>query len=135
MAAPLVAELLGGTPFLGFIAAVAFATILAVVAGLTLAGASALSHDIFMHVVRKGHATEPEQMRVARIATVAFGVVAVVLGILFKGQNVAFMVGLAFAVAASANFPAAAAVDRLAALHHGRRGVRRSSPARCCRSS
>ena len=106
MAAPLVAELLGGTPFLGFIAAVAFATILAVVAGLTLAGASALSHDIFTHVVRGGAATEHEQIRVARIATVVFGVVAVVLGILFKGQNVAFMVGLAFAVAASANFPA-----------------------------
>ncbi len=106
MAAPLVAELLGGTPFLGFIAAVAFATILAVVAGLTLAGASALSHDIFTHAIRKGHATEQEQIRVARLATVAFGVVAVILGILFEGQNVAFMVGLAFAVAASANFPA-----------------------------
>jgi cation/acetate symporter len=106
MAAPLVAELLGGTPFLGFIAAVAFATILAVVAGLTLAGASALSHDIFTHAIRKGAATEYEQIRVARIATVAFGLVAVVLGILFKGQNVAFMVGLAFAVAASGNFPA-----------------------------
>src|SRR5205085_6691751 len=106
MAAPLLAELLGGTPFLGFIAAVAFATILAVVAGLTLAGASALSHDIFTHAVRKGRATEYEQMRVARAATVVFGVVAVLLGILFKGQNVAFMVGLAFAVAASANFPA-----------------------------
>jgi cation/acetate symporter len=106
MAAPLVAELLGGTPFLGFIAAVAFATILAVVAGLTLAGASALSHDIFTHAVRKGRASEQEQIRVARGATVAFGVLAVILGILFKGQNVAFMVGLAFAVAASANFPA-----------------------------
>ena len=106
MAAPLVAELLGGTPFLGFIAAVAFATILAVVAGLTLAGASALSHDIFTHAIRKGKASEHEQIRVARLATVAFGVLAVVLGILFKGQNVAFMVGLAFAVAASANFPA-----------------------------
>jgi cation/acetate symporter len=105
MAAPLVAEMLGGTPFLGFIAAVAFATILAVVAGLTLAGASALSHDIFTHAVRKGHATESEQVRVARMAAVAFGLVAVVLGIVFKGQNVAFMVGLAFAVAASANFP------------------------------
>jgi cation/acetate symporter len=105
MAAPLVAELLGGTPFLGFIAAVAFATILAVVAGLTLAGASALSHDIFTHVIRKGRATEHEQVRVARISTVIFGAVAVALGILFKGQNVAFMVGLAFAVAASANFP------------------------------
>jgi cation/acetate symporter len=106
MAAPLIAELLGGTPFLGFIAAVAFATILAVVAGLTLAGASALSHDIFTHAVRRGRASEEEQIRVARIATVAFGASAVVLGILFKGQNVAFMVGLAFAVAASANFPA-----------------------------
>jgi len=105
MAAPLVAELLGGTPFLGFIAAVAFATILAVVAGLTLAGASALSHDIFVHVVRGGDATEHEQMRIARIATVIFGAAAVVLGIAFKGQNVAFMVGLAFAIAASANFP------------------------------
>jgi cation/acetate symporter len=105
MAAPLVAELLGGTPFLGFIAAVAFATILAVVAGLTLAGASALSHDIFLHVIRKGAASEHEQVRVAKMATVIFGVVTVLLGILFKGQNVAFMVGLAFAVAASANFP------------------------------
>jgi cation/acetate symporter len=72
---------------------------------LTLAGASALSHDIFTHAVRKGNATEAEQVRVARLATVAFGLVAVALGILFKGQNVAFMVGLAFAVAASANFP------------------------------
>ena len=105
MAAPLVAELLGGTPFLGFIAAVAFATILAVVAGLTLAGASALSHDIFTHVIRKGQATESEQVRVARIATIIFGAAAVGLGILFKGQNVAFMVGLAFAIACSANFP------------------------------
>jgi cation/acetate symporter len=106
MAAPLLAELLGGTAFLGFIAAVAFATILAVVAGLTLAGASALSHDIFVHVVRAGHASEREQMRVARGATVVFGIAAVLLGIVFKGQNVAFMVGLAFAIAASANFPA-----------------------------
>src|SRR5262245_37458167 len=106
MAAPLVAELLGGTPFLGFIAAVAFATILAVVAGLTLAGASALSHDIFVHVIRGGHASEEEQVQVARSATVVFGILAVLLGILFKGQNVAFMVGLAFAIACSANFPA-----------------------------
>jgi cation/acetate symporter len=105
MAAPLVAELLGGTPFLGFIAAVAFATILAVVAGLTLAGASTLSHDIFMHAIRKGKASDREQMAVARVATCVFGVTAVVLGIVFEGQNVAFMVGLAFAVACSANFP------------------------------
>ena len=106
MAAPLLAETLGGTPFLGFIAAVAFATILAVVAGLTLSGAAALSHDLWVSVARKGEATAHEQLRVARIATVALGVVAVVLGITFKGQNVAFMVSLAFAIAASATFPA-----------------------------
>jgi cation/acetate symporter len=106
MAAPLLAEHLGGQLFLGFIAAVAFATILAVVAGLTLAGASALSHDIYVHVVKDGHASEKEQVRVARWATVVFGALAVVLGVMFKGQNVAFMVGLAFAIACSANFPA-----------------------------
>lgn len=106
MAAPLLAELLGGTPFLGFIAAVAFATILAVVAGLTLSGASALSHDIYVNVIRRGQAGEQEQVRVAKVATIAVGVLAILLGIFFKGQNVAFMVGLAFAVAASGNFPA-----------------------------
>jgi cation/acetate symporter len=106
MAAPLLAELLGGTPFLGFIAAVAFATILAVVAGLTLSGAAALSHDLWVSVVRKHHADAREQLRVARIATLVLGIVAVGLGITFKGQNVAFMVSLAFAIAASANFPA-----------------------------
>jgi len=106
MAAPLLAEFLGGTPLLGFIAAVAFATILAVVAGLTLSGAAALSHDLWVHVVRKDHATAAEQLRVARVATVGLGVLGVLLGITFKGQNVAFMVGLAFAIAASANFPA-----------------------------
>ncbi len=106
MAAPLLAELLGGTPFLGFIAAVAFATILAVVAGLTLSGAAALSHDLWVSVVRKGRADAREQLRVARMATLMLGIVAVGLGITFKGQNVAFMVSLAFAIAASANFPA-----------------------------
>jgi cation/acetate symporter len=106
MAALLLAELLGGTPFMGFIAAVAFATILAVVAGLTLSAASAMSHDIFVSVFRKGHASEAEQVKVARISVVIFGIVAIGLGILFKGQNVAFMVGLAFAIAASGNFPA-----------------------------
>ena len=106
MAAPLLAETLGGTPFLGFIAAVAFATILAVVAGLTLSGAAALSHDLWVNVARGGHATPGEQLRVARAATVVLAVVAVMLGITFKGQNVAYMVGLAFAIAASANFPA-----------------------------
>jgi len=106
MAAPLLAEVLGGTPFLGFIAAVAFATILAVVAGLTLSGAAALSHDLWVNVVRHGEADQKEQLRVARAATVALGVIAVLLGILFKGQNVAYMVSLAFAIAASGNFPA-----------------------------
>jgi cation/acetate symporter len=106
MAAPLLAEALGGTPFLGFIAAVAFATILAVVAGLTLSGAAALSHDLWVNVARGGHATPQEQLRVARAATIVLAVVAVMLGITFKGQNVAYMVGLAFAIAASANFPA-----------------------------
>ena len=106
LAAPLLAELLGGTPFLGFISAVAFATILAVVAGLTLSGAAALSHDLWVHVVRRGKGDSAEELAVARIATVALGVVAIALGISFKGQNVAFMVALAFAIAASANFPA-----------------------------
>jgi cation/acetate symporter len=106
MAAPLLAEMLGGTPLLGFIAAVAFATILAVVAGLTLSGAAALSHDLWVNVVRHAHADAKEQLRVARIATILLGVGAILLGITFKGQNVAFMVSLAFAIAASANFPA-----------------------------
>jgi cation/acetate symporter len=106
MAAPLLAEAVGGTPFLGFIAAVAFATILAVVAGLTLSGAATLSHDLWVHVVRGGRSDEREELRVARAATVVLALVSIVLGILFKGQNVAYMVGLAFAIAASANFPA-----------------------------
>jgi cation/acetate symporter len=106
MAAPLLAEVVGGQAFLGFIAAVAFATILAVVAGLTLAGAAALSHDIWVSVVRGGHASEREQFVLARLSTVILAVASIVLGIVFKGQNVAYMVGLAFAIAASANFPA-----------------------------
>jgi cation/acetate symporter len=106
MAAPLLAEAVGGTGFLGFIAAVAFATILAVVAGLTLSGAAALSHDLWVNVVRRGEAPEREQFLVARIAALLGGVVSVALGIVFKGENVAYMVGLAFAIAASANFPA-----------------------------
>ena len=106
MAAPLLAEFLGGTPFLGFIAAVAFATILAVVAGLTLSGAAALSHDLWTSVVRGGEARAGEELKVARVATFVLGLIAVMLGITFKGQNVAFMVSLAFAIAASANFPA-----------------------------
>ncbi len=106
MAAPLLAEVVGGQAFLGFIAAVAFATILAVVAGLTLAGAAALSHDVWVNVFRHGKATEREQMIVARSSTILLAVLSIVLGIAFKGQNVAYMVGLAFAIAASANFPA-----------------------------
>ena len=106
MAAPLLAEVLGGTGFLGFISAVAFATILAVVAGLTLSGAAALAHDLWGHVVRKGEIKESEQLRVARFATVGLAALAILLGIVFEGQNVAFMVGLAFSIAASANFPA-----------------------------
>ncbi|HYW33273.1 MAG TPA: sodium/solute symporter [Gemmatimonas sp.] len=106
MAAPMLAELLGGRPFLGFIAAVAFATILAVVAGLALSGAAAISHDLWASVIRKGSPKPGEELRVARGATIGLAIVAIVLGIAFKGQNVAFMVGLAFAIAASANFPA-----------------------------
>ena len=106
MAAPMLAQAVGGTPFLGFIAAVAFATILAVVAGLTLSGAATLSHDLWVNVVRGARADEREQLVVARLATIILAVVSIVLGIAFKGQNVAYMVGLAFAIAASANFPA-----------------------------
>ena len=106
MAAPLLAEVVGGQAFLGFISAVAFATILAVVAGLTLAGAASLSHDVYVHVFRGGHASEKEELKVARGATILLAVLSIILGIVFKGQNVAYMVGLAFAIAASANFPA-----------------------------
>ncbi|MCL5237005.1 MAG: sodium/solute symporter [Nitrospirae bacterium] len=106
MAGPLLAEALGGNLFLGFLSAVAFATILAVVSGLTLAGASALSHDLFVGVIRRGVAAEKEEVKVAKMSTVGLGVAAILLGILFKGQNVAFLVGLTFAIAASANFPA-----------------------------
>jgi len=106
MAAPLLAEAVGGETFLGFITAVAFATILAVVAGLTLAASAALAHDIWVNVVRGGHAPEKEQLNVARAASILVGIIAILLGMAFEGQNVAFMVGLAFAIAASANLPA-----------------------------
>jgi cation/acetate symporter len=99
------AKALGGDLFLGFLSAVAFATILAVVSGLALAGASAISHDIYARVIRKGKVTEKEEMRVSKIASLVLGVVAVVLGILFEKQNIAFLVGLTFGIAASANFP------------------------------
>ncbi len=105
MAALLLAESVGGQFFLGFIAAVAFATILAVVAGLTLSGASTLSHDLYVSVIKKGKADEVGEVKVAKIATLIIGIMAIILGLIFKGQNVAFMVGLAFSIAASANFP------------------------------
>ncbi|WP_373823480.1 cation acetate symporter [Neisseria dentiae] len=105
MAAVHLSGALGGNLFLGFISAVAFATILAVVAGLTLSGASAVSHDLYASVFRKGQASQEQEMRVSRLATLGLGVMAIVLGIAFENQNVAFMVGLAFALAASANFP------------------------------
>jgi cation/acetate symporter len=105
MAAVLVAKAVGGNIFYGFISAVAFATILAVVAGLTLSGASAVSHDLYATVFKKGKADSASELKVSRITTVALGIVAVALGIAFEKQNVAFMVSLAFAIAASANFP------------------------------
>ena len=105
MAAVHLAKAVGGDVFLGFISAVAFATILAVVAGLTLSGASAVSHDLYATVFKKGNATSENELRVSKITTICLGIVAVVLGIAFEKQNVAFMVSLAFAIAASANFP------------------------------
>ena len=105
MAAVLVAKTVGGDVFFGFISAVAFATILAVVAGLTLSGASAVSHDLYATLLKGGKADSADELRVSRITTLALGLVAVLLGIVFEKQNIAFMVSLAFAVAASANFP------------------------------
>ncbi len=103
MAAIHLAHAVGGAPMLGFISAVAFATILAVVSGLTLAGASAISHDLYGRVFN--NVDERREVLVSRAATVAIGLLAIALGLVFKGQNVAYTVGLAFAVAASANFP------------------------------
>jgi cation/acetate symporter len=105
MAAVLVAKTVGGNVFYGFISAVAFATILAVVAGLTLSGASAVSHDIYATLIKKGNADSASELKVSRITTLCLGVLAVTLGITFEKQNIAFMVSLAFAIAASANFP------------------------------
>jgi cation/acetate symporter len=105
MAAPLLAQAVGGSAFFGFICAVAFATMLAVVAGLTLSGVATLCHDVWTNVIRHGKAEEAEQLRVARVATIVIAVLAVILGILFEGQNVAFMAGLAFSIACAANFP------------------------------
>ncbi len=105
MSAVHLSHALGGDLFLGFISAVAFATILAVVSGLTLAGASAISHDLYASVFRRGRSNEQDEIRVSRIATVVLGIIAILLGIVFQRINVAFMVMLAFTIAASANFP------------------------------
>ncbi len=105
MAAVLVGNAVGGNVFMGFISAVAFATILAVVAGLTLSGASAVSHDLYATVLKQGNPAPGSELKVSRITTVILGIIAVLLGIVFEKQNVAFMVSLAFAIAASANFP------------------------------
>ncbi len=105
MAAIHLSHAVGGDFFLGFISAVAFATILAVVSGLTLAGASAISHDLYASVIKKGKADGMAEMRVSKMATVGLGIVAIGMGIMFEKQNIAFVVGLAFAIAASANFP------------------------------
>jgi cation/acetate symporter len=99
------AHAVGGNIFLGFICAVAFSTILAVVAGLTLAGSSAISHDLYANVIRRGTATDLEEMRVSRMTTLVLGVLAILLGIAFEKQNIAFIVSLTFSIAASSNFP------------------------------
>jgi cation/acetate symporter len=113
MAGPLLAQFVGGGPdswlgnlFLAFVAAVAFATIVAVVAGLVLASASAMSHDIWVGVVKGEHATQEQEVRAARVSALIVGLIAITIGILAKGQNVAHLVALAFAVAASSNLPA-----------------------------
>lgn len=104
-AAPLLAYELGGTVLLGLIAAVAFATILAVVAGLTITASASFAHDVYANVIKRGNVRPEAEVRVARLTAVVIGVVAIVGGILANGQNVAFLVALAFAVAASANLP------------------------------
>jgi len=105
MAAIHLSHAIGGDIFLGFISAVAFATILAVVSGLTLAGASAVGRDLYVYVLNNGKTDEKRELFVSKISSVLIGIVAIFLGIAFEGQNVAFMVGLAFAIAASTNFP------------------------------
>ncbi len=105
MAAVWLAHAVGGDYFLGFISAVAFATILAVVSGLTLAGASAISHDLYANAFAKGKVDEKKEMNVSKMATIAIGIAAIFFGIAFEKQNIAFVVALAFTIAASANFP------------------------------
>ncbi|MFK0090346.1 cation acetate symporter [Pseudomonas sp. NPDC090755] len=99
------AQAVGGNLLLGFLSAVTFATILAVVSGLALAGASAIAHDLYARVIMKGAASEAQELRVTKLATLGLGLVAIALGIVFENINVAFMVALAFGIAASANFP------------------------------
>ena len=105
MAVVHLSRLLGGDVLMGIVSAVTFATILAVVAGLTMASAGALAHDLYAQVFRRGNASEKEELRVFRLATLAVTVVAALLGVAFKGTNISFLVSLAFSVAASANFP------------------------------
>ncbi len=105
MPAVYLSHAIGGDLFFGFIAAVAFATILAVVSGLTLAGASALSHDIYANVIMKGKATEKQEVWVSKLSVIGLGIIAVLLGIAFEKQNVAYIVALTFSVAACTNFP------------------------------
>ncbi|RDU36783.1 cation acetate symporter [Neobacillus piezotolerans] len=105
MAAPLLAEAIGGEFLFAFISAVAFATILAVVAGLVLSAASAFAHDFYAHILKKGTATEKQQVKVARFASIGVAVLSILLALFAQKMNVAFLVSLAFAVAASANLP------------------------------
>lgn len=105
MAAPLLAKVLGGDLLMAFVAAVAFATILAVVAGLVLSGASAFAHDFYSHIIKKGNISEKEQMRAARVASIGVAVISIILALFAQKMNVAFLVSLAFCVAASANLP------------------------------
>jgi cation/acetate symporter len=105
MVAVHLAHAVGGNVFLGFVCAVAFSTILAVVAGLTLAGSSAVSHDLYANAIRQGRASEAQEMRVSRITTLVLGVLAILLGIAFEKQSIAFIVSLTFSIAASSNFP------------------------------
>ncbi len=105
MAAVNLSAAVGGNLLLGFISAVAFATILAVVSGLTLAGASAISHDLYANVFAHGNVNEQQEVRVSKMATIVLGIIAILLGIAFEKQNIAYLVALTFSVAASANFP------------------------------
>lgn len=105
MVAVTLAKVLGGNVFYGFISAVAFATILAVVAGLAISGAGAITHDLYTNVIKNGKVEHKNEMKITKLATIGIGIFAILLGIVFEKQNVAFTVGLAFAIAASVNFP------------------------------